>query len=297
MSIGIPVHNGERFLRESVDSVLAQDVDDFEVILCDNGSTDATPRICAEYVELDPRVRYHRSERNAGAAANFNQAFRLARGRFFRWNTHDDLVAPEHLRRCLEAFETGPPTMVLAYPKTLLIDESGEVIGPYEDRASCLSPHPHERLAQLLRHLHLCNPIAGLMRTEALASTGLVGSFRASDKVLLYELALRGEIVEVPERLFLRRRDASLDSPSNLDPDAQSRWFDPSSGSDPYFRLRLVRAGMHAIRDAPLGARQKLRCRMTMLREAARWRRVILGEVRRGLGLVRRRDGVDRATA
>ena len=90
VSVGLPVYNGERYLREAVDSVLGQTYVNLELVISDNASTDATEAICREYAARDPRVRYHRAERNRGAVWNFNRAFELARGEFFMWQAFDD---------------------------------------------------------------------------------------------------------------------------------------------------------------------------------------------------------------
>ncbi len=71
VSVGMPVYNGARFLAETLDSWLAQGLEDFEFVVSDNASTDDTPRILEEYVRRDPRVRVHRSE-NVIAWENFN---------------------------------------------------------------------------------------------------------------------------------------------------------------------------------------------------------------------------------
>src|SRR4051812_14299622 len=79
LSIGLPVYNGENFLAQAVDSILAQDFRDFELIISDNASTDRTAEISRRYAESDPRVRYVRLETNQGASRNFTNAFELAR--------------------------------------------------------------------------------------------------------------------------------------------------------------------------------------------------------------------------
>src|SRR5690242_6344650 len=97
VSIGLPVYNGERFLAEAIDSVLAQTFTDFELIISDNASTDRTPEICKAYAEKDSRIRYYRNEENQGASWNFNRVFELSRGMCFQWLAHDDYIAPGFL--------------------------------------------------------------------------------------------------------------------------------------------------------------------------------------------------------
>src|SRR5262245_31410059 len=112
VSIGVPVYNGERYLRECIDSILGQTFRDFELILSDNASTDATRTICEAYATRDPRVRYYRNEQNLGACRNFNRCVELARGDYFLWAAHDDAIAPEYLARCVEALDRDPSVVL-----------------------------------------------------------------------------------------------------------------------------------------------------------------------------------------
>jgi len=76
VSIGLPVYNGENYLAKTIRSILGQTYTDFELIICDNASTDGTQQICEEFARSDPRVRYARNERNLGAGPNYDLAFR-----------------------------------------------------------------------------------------------------------------------------------------------------------------------------------------------------------------------------
>jgi len=133
MSIGLPVFNGGRFLKDTVDSVLAQTFDDFELIISDNASTDDTEEIARAYAARDQRVRYFRNEANLGAAKNFNRVFELARGEYFKWTAHDDICAPSFLLRCIEVLDRDP-SVTLCYTRQIDIDEQGQILGrnPYD---------------------------------------------------------------------------------------------------------------------------------------------------------------------
>jgi glycosyltransferase involved in cell wall biosynthesis len=128
VSIGLPVYNGERYLRESIDSILAQTFQNFELVICDNASTDATARICEEYTERDPRVRYFRNARNIGGINNANLTFERSRGELFRWAAHDDVCAPTLLERCVQVLDERADA-VGVYPGTINIDEDGMETG------------------------------------------------------------------------------------------------------------------------------------------------------------------------
>ena len=71
ISIGLPVYNAEKYLRHALDAILLQTFEDFELIICDNASTDSTAGICASYALADNRIRFYRNDRNLGAAENF----------------------------------------------------------------------------------------------------------------------------------------------------------------------------------------------------------------------------------
>ena len=92
VSIGLPVHNGEELLPEALDSILTQTFEDFEVVISDNASTDATPDLSRAYVQRYERIRYERSDVQIPISRNFDRAFRLSRGRYFKWQAHDDLL-------------------------------------------------------------------------------------------------------------------------------------------------------------------------------------------------------------
>jgi glycosyltransferase involved in cell wall biosynthesis len=125
VTIGVPVFNGESFLAETLDSLLNQTFSDFEVVISDNASTDRTEEICRAYTARDPRVRYCREVVNRGAAWNHNRVFELARGEYFKWNSADDLCAPEFLARCVAALDRDSAA-VTAVSETVEIDERGK---------------------------------------------------------------------------------------------------------------------------------------------------------------------------
>ena len=203
VSIGLPVYNGERYLRESIDSILAQTFQDFELVVCDNASTDATARICEEYAERDPRVRYFRNERNIGGINNANLTFERSRGELFRWAAHDDVCAPALLERCVQTLDERADA-VGVYPGTINIDEDGIGTGSRYGKEGTAT-RPHARFRELSYRYHPCEPIYGVIRSEVLRKTRLQQNYTGSDRALLCELALHGPFVQIPEPLFYKR--------------------------------------------------------------------------------------------
>lgn len=205
VSVGIPVYNAQRYLREALDALLTQDYPAMELIISDNASTDATPTICREYAARHPRIRYERAEQNQGAIWNFNRVFTLARGEYFMWAAFDDLREPSSVRRCVEALERHRDA-VLCCTDVRFIDEAGRVTEP-DPRMRLAHPVGATR-ADRVRALAGANfwvDFYGLIRRETLATTRLAQPIWGFDVLLILELCLRGGVVVVPEALFAYR--------------------------------------------------------------------------------------------
>src|SRR5215472_17867412 len=126
LSVGLPVYNGENYLAESIDALLGQSYEDFELVISDNASTDGTAGICHRYARQDSRVRYIRQPSNIGAAPNHNFLIDQARGELFKMASHDDLYARDLLQRCIDALDEYPQ-VVLAHSWSAVIDEEGKI--------------------------------------------------------------------------------------------------------------------------------------------------------------------------
>lgn len=259
VSVGLPVYNGERYLAEALESLLAQDFGDFELVISDNGSTDATQEICRGYSARDNRIRYLRSDVNRGVAWNWNRVFSESRGAYFRWAACDDLVAPEHLRRCVEALDHSGPGVVLAYTQTTLIDENGDAIRDYEDGIDASDSRAHVRVARIVRHIILSNVLFGVVRREVMLKTRLHGAYPSADWALIVEWAMQGSFVQVPERLFRRRVHAGMSRQAHRDPASVAEFFEPGSGrtARPEF-IRLFHEQVKAIGRSPVGLTDRL---------------------------------------
>lgn len=200
VSVGLPVYNGEGLLPRALDSLLAQDFTDFEIVICDNASHDKTEAIGREYAEHDSRVRYHRNPANIGLAGNFNRAFEMSRGTYFKWAAHDDWHAPESLSLSVEALEKNPEAVLCATGVTI-VDETGSEIGSWTPDPELATTDACRRIRTLLATLGETHPMYGLVRSSALSQTHLVQSYVGSDRTMLAELSLLGPVVAVPQKL------------------------------------------------------------------------------------------------
>jgi glycosyltransferase involved in cell wall biosynthesis len=257
VSIGVPVYNGEAYLDAALASLLGQTWTDFEVIVCDNASTDATAAIAAAWAARDPRVTVYRNESNIGLEANFDRALALARGRYFRWAASDDLVAPAYLDRCVARLEAAPDAVV-CQSWVHIIDGEGRVTGAYDGGVTgAESGDPAERFAALVLSRHLCTHMFGLWRTQALRATGPLGAWFGSDRAKLAELALLGRFVHVPEPLFMNREHPARGS--------RAARRQPAAGLVPP-TLTLYAAYWRAVSRCAAGAGTRARCRLHLLR-------------------------------
>jgi glycosyltransferase involved in cell wall biosynthesis len=212
VTVGIPVYNGENFLAEAIESVLAQTYADLELLIADNCSTDSTREICDEYARLDARVHYRRNERNLGGPANFNLLAGLARGEYFKWVAHDDRILPELLEAGVRALDSAPDA-VLAYSCARCIDEGGAVLHSYEGAMEhdVWPRSPADRFRRLIFEVAANHSISipvyvfGLVRTAQLRKTRLLRPYISADNNLVAELLLSGRFLEIPEYLNLIR--------------------------------------------------------------------------------------------
>jgi len=178
VSIGMAVYNGEAFLAQSLEALLKQTYRNFELIICDNCSTDRTQEICRTFAAADSRIHYHRNEANIGAPRNFNLAFSFARGEYFKWSGADDICAPEFIEKCVNVLERHPE-LALCYPKTVWIDARSQPIQPYDDFLDMPFPSPSRRLKHLLWNIRQCNANFGVVRTSIMRRTKLFQLFPA----------------------------------------------------------------------------------------------------------------------
>lgn len=207
VSLGVPVYNAQAYVRQTLDSLLAQTYTDFELIISDNGSTDSTPDICREYAARDSRVKYFRAETNRGPAWNFNRVVELSRGRYFKWNAADDECEPTFLEKCVAVLDADP-TVAVAFPLTRIINENSQTIrdNNYDIDADVADPVARFRRVMCINHrLHGAHELYGLIRRDALMKTPVYEEYVRADSILLARLALLGRFRCVREVLFLNR--------------------------------------------------------------------------------------------
>jgi glycosyltransferase involved in cell wall biosynthesis len=279
VSIGLPVYNGEAYLRQVLDSVLSQTFADFELVISDNASTDGTEKICREYASADPRVRYHRQPRNRGVTWNFRQVALLSCGRYFLWTSHDDLLAPNYVERCVEVLERDA-SVVLCYSNAVYMDEAGNRFEP-KQQLEFDQPKAYQRFRKLIGVNHSCIALFGVIRLDVLKRTSIHGDFSDGDRCVLVELGLLGNYHRIQEPLFFHREHAGRFTHKNPRRQQQTRLANPDRQIRfVYPHFRMLKEYARAVHRAPLSWGERLRCYLYLL-NWVRWnRRALFNDIK-----------------
>jgi glycosyltransferase involved in cell wall biosynthesis len=279
VSIGLPVYNGEAYLSQALDSILAQTFDDFELIISDNASEDKTETICMEYAAVDARIRYHRQTRNRGATWNFRQVVLLSSAKYFLWTSHDDLMAPNYLEGCVTILEHNP-NVVLCYSEPINIDEAGRQFEPGCPLKADL-PRPHQRFRELIDLNHSCVALFGLIRADVLRKTSIHGDFSDGDRCVLVELGLLGDYYRIREHLFFHREHAGRFTHQHPSRQEQTRRANPDQSIRFVFpHFRIFREYALAVHRAPLSLVERLRCYLHLLNWLRCYRRRFWNDIK-----------------
>ena len=211
----LPVFNEQRFLSQTLDSILSQTVDDFLVYISDNASTDQTPQICESISKVDSRVRYIRQPKNIGAAANFLFLLERCSTDYLCLMGAHDLIAPQYLESLLPYFQKYQ-SACLAYSQKSSIDVKGEVVrASIGDNIDTRGVSPAAAAWKIQKNL--CgNMCYGIYRTELIKRCHLNIICRGADHVLMQELALHGPIIHHHETLYFLRDMKGVNRPKSM---------------------------------------------------------------------------------
>ena len=265
VSLGLPVYNGEAYLKEAIESVLAQTYKDFECIISDNASTDRTREICEQYAASDARIRYVRQPSNIGAGKNYNFVFDEARGEYFKWVAHDDIIAPEYVEKCVAALDSNK-NLALAYSSFVDIDDNGKTLGTTRRNFGTF-PTPSARFRKLAELDYTCEEVFGLIPSHVLRKTDLIKNYTDSDRTLLAELGLYGTFYEVPEVLFFHRMHTNMSTKLFSSWRDRMAWFAPALKGKITFPIWMQFFHyLEIIARTPLSFGNRISCYGTMVR-------------------------------
>jgi len=206
VSVLMPVYNPGRFLREAIDSVLAQTYSAFELIVIDDASTDGSPEYLAERARTDPRVRVFRQPQNRGIVAARNRAFAEARPdtTYYAILDSDDVALPDRLEQQV-AFLEAHPDHALVGGHTVIIDESSSEVGIRR------YPTEYAQICQTItRHNPFAQPAVMLRRSALETSAPYDASYpRCQDYELWMRLAAKHPVANLDRAVIRYRISAS----------------------------------------------------------------------------------------
>jgi glycosyltransferase involved in cell wall biosynthesis len=211
VSIGMPVYNGENYIISSLDSLLAQDFREFELIISDNASTDSTEQICLGYASSDHRIRYVRQPVNRGAPANFQFVLEQARADLFMWAAADDVFYPNHLSVLLALHDQG--NYILAASSQHHLDVRDDKIYVFNRISSNLFSQDQPKVFLDFFRLHHWSYakaclIYGLFRKNLMipfVKTDEYGQLVGDDILYLYQILALGRVAYSEQKTWLRR--------------------------------------------------------------------------------------------
>jgi len=194
VSVIIPVYNGANYLREAIDSVLAQTFTDYELLVIDDGSTDGTWEIIQSY---GTRLRGFRKP-NGGVASALNLGIQEARGEWIAWLSHDDVFLPNKLERQVK-FLRQSPQFKACYTSFYVIDVNGNIIREYN-----AAWYPREQAARMLFRTTYINGSSMLIERSCFDKVGLFNETlrHTQDVEMWFRMAQHFEIGRIPEKLL-----------------------------------------------------------------------------------------------
>jgi glycosyltransferase involved in cell wall biosynthesis len=293
LSVGLPVYNGEKYLDQSIESLLGQNYEDFELIISDNASTDGTAGICRRYARQDSRIRYVRQPRNIGLSPNHNFVLQQSRGEYFKWAAGDDLYGRDLLKSCVDALDAYAD-VALAHSWEAVIDDAGNVTQAMDYPLPTDASRAPERFRAFLfgssglfessdpaapglirmdnRGLLRACDMYGVTRTAIMRKVTPLGSYHHADRIIIAALTLHGRFHMTPDWLYFRRDtpDRSYNKSPKLrdrceinDPSRKNRLLHPTARLVAEYLWGYV----DAIQRAPLSPLDRREC----YRDLAQW--------------------------
>lgn len=201
LTIGIPTYNRESALRRAVESALAQDCGNLEILIADNASSDGTQGYCRALAEREPTVRYIRQPSNRGPTANFNTVLRQARGDHFLFLSDDDWLQPSYSSRCIAWLDAHPDcAMVVGYPRYVREDGASAGGRPIDLRHAS----PAHRVRAYLRDVDDGAGIYGVLPRAIVDRVSDIRNVSGNDWLFVAEVAALGEILSIAEVTLYR---------------------------------------------------------------------------------------------
>ena len=287
VALGIPAYKAGRWISSCLDSILAQTVTDFEVVISDNCSPDDTYEACRAYAQRDPRIRVVRQPENVGIAVNHNVTFQETSAPFFCWVSANDVYEPTFLERCLAVLESEPGVVLVAPRASAFMATPGDG----EMLAESRLPDVHDasrRLYVAMSSMTSSRAFRGVYRRAAFDTRDPLIPMFGTDHLIVVGLATVGRIVQIDEPLYHERVSPGART-SSVPLHLRARHYEPQAGIACllFHRARVIwRYWGIALRHAG-GLRERLAVVPRMLRVMYDLRWMLVGDLREFAGLVR----------
>lgn len=199
------MYNGEQYIRRALDSLLAQDYENFELIISDNASTDKTLQICREYAASDKRISIQVNSCNVGSPKNFRAVLNYAQGEYFMWAAVDDYWLPDFVNALVKELNENPEAGVAM----CAVERTWEDGTSFDTIRFSGSRNPNRKsflgmalgLATSLKYNLF---IYGLFRTRLIKSALPIPIIESGDRWFLSQFALSGRFRYVDSVLHIR---------------------------------------------------------------------------------------------
>jgi len=202
LTIGLIIYNGADSARRCIDSLLGQTWTDFELLIHDNGSTDGTSEICADYAARDPRARHVRHPRTVPQSTNFRGVLLAARTEYFMWAADDDLWSPRFAELCIAELDRNPSAVACCTRVMFRYPDGSERLAR---GTFAITGDPVSRVRTYLTNPRDSARLYGVYRTPALrASYPADVSVFAYDWMVVCLSMLHGDHLEVDAVELLR---------------------------------------------------------------------------------------------
>lgn len=202
VSIGVPIYNEEKFIKNTLQSLIDQDYPNLEIIISDNASTDDTLDICKQIIGEKSNIAIHSCKVNLGAAANFRYVLEKSKGKYFMWASGHDLWAPHYVSDNVTLLELTP-SAVISFGASIWIDENNKELDKLYGYTDTRGMRPVSRFFTIF--WGNMNPILGLIRRSSLEKAKPIQSLVGADLILLTALVLQGDFVHASTAYWQRR--------------------------------------------------------------------------------------------
>jgi glycosyltransferase involved in cell wall biosynthesis len=217
VSIIICTYNQQDFVRETVDSVVSQTYRNIEVIISDDGSTDATPAILTEYAQRYPDiVKIVLSDRNTGIPANINRGLAIRTGELSAWLDGDDLMLPQKIEKQV-AFLASHPEAIGCYHDAEVFDsDSGQVLGRFSQLYNGSLTLLQGRLPDHIKPRYYSIPSSIMCRSEACPSHGFDERMKYLSEFVFFTETFRPGLKLAMDEVLVRYRRHNRNVTSNV---------------------------------------------------------------------------------